>query len=372
MSTFYILATVMVVMAMLIVGWPLIRTFGETENASRKNNLVGGLIIMLAIPAGAAWFYGDVSTWDWNQSGATRAPEQAEPHDTSMGNLGEMAVKLEARLNSEGGNVGDWMLLGRTYLRSGNTPKGMAAFEKGMALGGENDASALVQYGQALVELDESSISGRAGELFEKALALSPDEPASLWWSGFAALAADRLPEARARWSKLLTLNPPENIVTILTEQIAKIDQTLGGTPAPAVATAAAEPVVAKPAPKATQENIPEGTIALHISVDPQLDISGLQSPAAVFIIARQAGVPGPPIAVIRKTTADLPATIMLSDANAMIAGTTITGIEQLQLIARVSLSGRPIAAPGDLYGQVDYRWEDGNSVDLVIDTLTR
>jgi len=369
MSTFYILATVMVVMAMLFVGWPLVRTFGESENSSRKNNLVAGLIIMLMIPAGAAWFYNDVSTWDWSQSGS-QAAQQAEPHDTSAANLAGMAEKLEARLNAEGGSPSDWMLLGRTYLRSGSTAKGMAAFDKGMALGGENDPAALLQYGQALVELDEAFISGRAGELFEKALALNPEDPGSLWWGGFAALATNRLADARARWSKLLTMNPPENVVQILNDQIAGIDQAIGA--APPGATAAAEPIASKPVAKATQENIPEGTIALHVSIDPQLDLSSLPGPAAVFIIARQAGVPGPPIAVIRKTTADLPATIMLSDDNAMIAGTTLTGIEELQLIARVSMSGRPMAAAGDLYGQLDYRWEDGNSLDLVIDTLAK
>lgn len=369
MSTFYILATVMVVMAMLAVGWPLVRTFGESENSSRKNNLVAGLIIMLLIPAGAAWFYNDVSTWDWSQPGA-RAPQQAAPHETNAGNLSDMAQKLEARLNAEGGSPADWMLLGRTYLSAGNAEKGVAAFDKGMAEGGENDPEALLQYGQALVEMDESTIAGRAGELFEKAFALSPDQPASLWWGGFAALATDRLPEARTRWSKLLTMSPPENVAAILNEQIAAIDQAIGA--APPVASVAAEPVVTKAVTPTTEENIPEGTIALHVSIDPQLDLSGLPGPAAVFIIARQAGVPGPPIAVIRKTTADLPTTIMLSDDNAMIAGTSITGVEKLQLVARVSLSGRPIAAPGDLYGQLDYRWEDGNSLNLVIDTLTK
>lgn len=324
---------------------------------------------MLFIAAGSAWFYSEVSTWDWNQSGG-RSAQQAQPHETSADNLSSMAQKLEARLNADGGSPADWMLLGRTYLRSGNPTKGIAAFDKGMELGGENDTAALLQYGQALVEMDESTISGRAGELFEKALALSPDDPGSLWWSGFAALAGNRLADARTRWTKLLALNPPENVVAILNEQIAAIDQAIGE--APPVATAAAEPVVEKPVAKATRENIPEGTIALHVSVDPQLDLSGLTSPAAVFIIARQAGVPGPPIAVIRKTTADLPATIMLSDDNAMIAGTSITGVENLQIIARVSMSGRPIAAPGDLYGQLDYRWEDGNSLNLVIDTLTK
>ena len=371
MSTFYILATVMVVMAMLLVGWPLVRTFGDKENSSRKNNLVAGLIIMLAIPASAAWFYDTVSTWEWDQSGS-RAAQQAEPHDTSMGNLSDMAVKLEARLEAEGGSASDWILLGRTYLRSGDAQKAMAAFDKGMAMGGENDPSALVQYGQALVEMDESSIAGRAGEGFEKALALAPNDPASLWWSGFAALATDRLPEARARWSQLLTLNPPENIVGILNEQIAKIDQAIGESPT-AEATVAAKPAIEEPAAKITTEaEVPQGSIALHVSVDPNLDLSALSGPAAVFIIARQAGVPGPPSAVIRKTTADLPATIMLSDANAMIAGTSLTGIETLQLVARVSLSGRPMSAPGDLFGQLDYRWEDGNSVSLVIDTLAK
>ena len=385
MNTFIILTTVMLMMALLIVGWPLVRDFGKQDSEHRKKNLIGGLVVMLLVPALSTALYSRMSTWDWD--GPAAIPGQGAetaPHPTEAGDMSVMVSQLKTRLESDGGSPADWVLLGRSYMQAGDFPSALEVFDKALELGGDKDSRVLVQIGQALVEMDESSLNGTAGEMFEQALALTPNDPGSLWWSGYSALANNRPADAKARWSKLLALNPPENIAQILTDQIAMIDGAMGdsaaananaGTDQAGVGTEA----VAKTTPStsldapARSEAIPEGKIALHVSLDPALNLSALKSPATVFIIARPAGVAGgPPLAVVRHSTADLPETILLGDENAMIAGTTLTGIEELQFTARISLSGGPTAAPGDLFGQINYRWTNGNSAELVIDTLVK
>jgi cytochrome c-type biogenesis protein CcmH len=372
MTTFIILSTVMLMFALMLVGWPLVRNFGKKESG-RATNLVAGLIVMLLIPAAASVLYSKISTWNWDKPSAVAAANTTG-HDQNAGDMGAMIDKLRARLDSEGGSPGDWVLLGRSYLRAGDTESAMSAFDKAMALGGDQDATVLVQLGQALVEMDESSLNGTAGDLFEQALALSPNEPGALWWSGYAALANGRAADAKARWTKLLELGPPENIAKILTEQIARIDGVPATQSMPSQVAAKTEPVAtAQATAPSHDENIPPGTVALHVSVDPALNLSGLKGPATVFIIARPVGVAGgPPLAAVRRSTADLPATIMLSDENAMMAGTSLTGIEELQLTARISFGGGPASAPGDLFGQINYRWTDGNSAELVINSVVK
>ena len=384
MNTFIILTTVMLMMALLLVGWPLVRDFGKQDGGNnRKANLLGGLLVMLLVPALSAVLYDRMSTWDWDSAVASQGTQTA-PHQTEGGDMSAMVAQLQARLDNEGGSPGEWVLLGRSYMQAGDSPTALEIFDKALALGGDKDSTVLVQIGQALVEMDESNLQGTAGELFEQALALSPDDPGSLWWSGYAAIANNRPADAKARWSKLLDLNPPENIAQILTEQIAQIDSQFGvvgaeptadnaGRPGTGSETVAAVTPSAGSATQTQSATVPEGTIALHLSLDPGLNLSTLRGPATIFIIARPAGaVGGPPLAVVRRSTADLPETIMLSDANAMIAGTTLSGIEELQFTARISLSGGPAAAPGDLFGQINYRWTNGNTVDLVIDTLVK
>ena len=54
------------------------------------------------------------------------------------------------------------------------------------------------------------------------------------------------------------------------------------------------------------------------------------------------------PLAAQKMTVADLPQVVTLSDAQAMMAGMSISNYEQLTLVARLSKSGNPIAQPGD------------------------
>ncbi|MEC8443238.1 MAG: c-type cytochrome biogenesis protein CcmI [Pseudomonadota bacterium] len=78
-----------------------------------------------------------------------------------------------------------------------------------------------------------------------------------------------------------------------------------------------------------------------------------LNANAPVFVIARDPSGPALPLAVQRLTVAQLPATVVLSDAMAMAEGVMLSGSEAVTVTARIALSGQPVAQPGDWQGQV-------------------
>ena len=89
---------------------------------------------------------------------------------------------------------------------------------------------------------------------------------------------------------------------------------------------------------------------AVAATVDVSLEAAFDVAPdATVFVIARDADRPGPPVAVKRLTAADLPASVELTDADAMLPGRGLKDIETLELLARIALGGSATAAPGDI-----------------------
>lgn len=102
------------------------------------------------------------------------------------------------------------------------------------------------------------------------------------------------------------------------------------------------------------------------VSVDPALR---QQFPAdtAVFIFARPAQGPRMPLAVVRKTLADLPARIELSDAQAMMPEQTLSKAAAVIIGARLSRSGNPTRQPGDVEALSEPLAPQGQQVELVL-----
>jgi cytochrome c-type biogenesis protein CcmH len=123
--------------------------------------------------------------------------------------------------------------------------------------------------------------------------------------------------------------------------------------------------------PASGEEGMPvTGGISATVSVASEL--AGLVRPGALlFVFARDGDKPGPPIAVKRMPVPQLPFTTTLTDADAMVEGASLGKADQLKLVARISLSGNPIAEPGDLYGEALVSGESGDSaVSVVIDRI--
>jgi len=89
---------------------------------------------------------------------------------------------------------------------------------------------------------------------------------------------------------------------------------------------------------------------------------------STVFIIARDPNQPSPPIAAVRRRLSELPATVAIGDADAMIPGRVPSGFDSLEIVARVSISGQPVAQAGDWFGQRQVEADSNGTVEIVID----
>ena len=100
-----------------------------------------------------------------------------------------------------------------------------------------------------------------------------------------------------------------------------------------------------------TTTNAPGATfgIPVHVALG-----AGVRLPATttVFLIVRASGGAPMPLAVKRMTVGDLPTKLTLSDADAMVAGRSLSDADSVELVARASMSGNVKPGPGDYEGR--------------------
>jgi cytochrome c-type biogenesis protein CcmH len=144
-------------------------------------------------------------------------------------------------------------------------------------------------------------------------------------------------------------------VAQLLEQSIAQV----GGVSADATAGGAE--------PQAATEEGSRTLVELTVTVAPGLKAQ-VPAGAALFLAARDPTQLGPPYAAQRHMANELPLEVQLSDADAMLPGRTMSSAQQLTIIARISLSGQPVAASGDLFGEAS--WQPGKSgkLNLVID----
>jgi cytochrome c-type biogenesis protein CcmH len=338
---FIVACVVMAAVAIAFVVRPLVKPSAESE---AKPANWAAIATAVALPLLAAFVYSKVTTQPWGEqppAGATANPE-----------IEGMVNQLAERLKREPNDVEGWVMLGRSLVMLGRYPLAVDAYSQAYDLTRGENVSALTGLAEALVLTDEASLSGRAGELIESALVKSPREPRALWYGSLAALSAGKLDVARERMQALLDQNPPDSVRSVLEAQIADITRQLGADPA-------------------TAQAAPASTVAVKVAVSLAPAIAAqVKSPLTLFVLARTVGG-GAPLAVVRLTSDQLPMTVDLSDANAMIAGRGLSSVPRVQIVARLSMSGSPQAQPGDFYGEADYVVQPGTgSVTIVIDRV--
>jgi cytochrome c-type biogenesis protein CcmH len=363
LTTFILLAALMAAAAIAFVAWPIFRSRrGEGGHAATGT----AVVVALAIPLAAFLLYRTWSNFDWNAD-----PQAVQ---TPGGHEMAAAVKaLEEKLAANGQDAQGWMLLGRSYLVMNEFSKAAGAYRKASDLAGGKDPEALLGYAESLAMVDENALGGEAGTIIEAALKLDPQNPKGLWYGGLVALRKDDVATARDRWAALSAQNPPEEIKTILDQRIAEMDQRLGRPvqpPAAMPAAKAAGPMMAAGAgsdsPAAAAG---AGAVSIRLKITPAL-AAQVPAGAPLFVLARDPTNPGPPLAAKRLQGVQFPIDLVLSDADAMAAGRTISAAKTLQIVARFSKSGMPMASSGDLYGEVGYdpARDKGKAVEITID----
>jgi cytochrome c-type biogenesis protein CcmH len=359
----------MILAALALVLVPLLRKAPAADGRQDKsaNRAVpAAVVMMIALPLGASAFYGATSNFPWDNPAALASG--AAGHEQSGGSMQEVTSQLEERLQKSPGDLEGWRMLGRTYLVSGRADDAVAAYEKASALGGGRDPEVELDLAEALVLAGKPEAQARARTIIDAALAADANNQKALWYSGLMAVRAEDPDTARKQWSRLLETNPPEEIRQILVAQLAELGVAVppaaGASPmGPAMGAAAGATAGAATVAKGR-------TIRVAVSVDPTL--AGKVTPGTtVFVSAREAGIPGPPIAAVRIATDQLPTTVVLSDANSMIEGRDLSSVDEIQLVARVAFGGTAVTASGDLVGEAKHRKGAPEDVSVVINRVS-
>jgi len=368
-TTFLIVCVVMVVAALALLLVPLLRNVpGEGKKKEPLPRSVPlAVVLMVGLPLAAAAFYGSASNYPWNNPGLLGTAPGGHAQDG--GSMDEVVAQLEARLRANPGDLEGWRMLGRSYLVSNRFDQAVAAYEKASSLTGGKNAEIELDLAEALVLTEKPAAQAKARGIIDAALAADENNQKALWYSGVMAARAGDGGTAKERFTKLLETDPPPQIREILLAQLDKLGAPvpaatppsgMGGMGAGMGGASGAAPAAAAATGR---------TIRIAVKLDPAL-ASKLRPGATVFVSAREAGIPGPPIAAVRITSDELPATVVLSDANSMIEGRSLSSVDEVQVVARVAFGGTPMTASGDLVGQASHRKGAPADLSVVIDKV--
>jgi cytochrome c-type biogenesis protein CcmH len=344
MITFVLLAAALTLVSVIAVAIPLLRRSTADAPAAPWTALAtAGLLVL-----GSAALYVIWSNWPWHAAPAADSPAS-------------MVAQLARRLERDPKDLNGWLMLGRSYTVLQEYPLAVRAFGRAVQLSDGKNAEALSGEAEALALSDESELDGRAGRLFEQALALEPDSGKALFFGAAVAARRGNLPLARQRFAKLLSLNPPQAIRPMIEQQIAAIDEKLAATPASAAAMQQAHSAGAA-------DTAATPTVRVNVTVSPSLAAGTGAAPLFVFVRDPTRG--GPPLAV-KRLDSHFPQNVALSPADSMVPGRAFAAGQSVQVVARIARSGSPIAASGDPFGEVTYHVGQDGLVGLVIDHLT-
>ena len=265
-------------------------------------------------------------------------PAAAEPTPAPAAAAASVA-ELEQRVKANPRDVQSWLAL--ADLRRAQHDNGAArdALAKVVALKGMT-AQSWADYADVLASLTGGSLTGAAGSAIDSALAADPSNTKALWLKASQAHEQRHFADALTWWKRLrsaLAADSPD--ARIIDGNIAEDTSLAGLAPVSASPAGAAAPLAAAGAAEVS------GTV----SIDSRL-ADRVQRDATLFIYAKAADSPGPPLAVLRTTAAAWPVSFHLDDSMAMIPSRRLSQFEKVVVEARISRSGQATPSSGDLY----------------------
>jgi cytochrome c-type biogenesis protein CcmH len=342
-TLFIIVCALLTAAAIGLLVWPLLKKSVDAEGVPQRAN-IAATIVAAGLPLVAFAIYYWASDWHWDAA-------QQVAHPSTAPDIEHMVTQLQQRLSQQPDDLEGWKLLGRSATVLGNYSVARDAFSQAYTLSKGQDPDAVVGYAESLILNDEREIDGQAAELFEKAVTMAPDNARALWYGGIVAYRRGDLALAQQRWVELQNQELPPDLRQLVAERLSELDK---------------QPNAPPPGPK----TVAPASAAASISIKLAPALAAKVPPeATLFVIARR-GEGGPPLAVVRRLAGTWPVALTMSDADAMVPGTSLASAGAVRLIARVSSSGQPTAVSGDLYGEVSYDFATTKPVSLTIDRI--
>jgi cytochrome c-type biogenesis protein CcmH len=302
------------------------------------------VIAMLALGLAGGALYLLVGTPD----AAERTAASDEPATLEDG-----VQALQQALAKDPQRADGWALLGRSQLALGKLAEATAAFDRAVRLA-PDDPGILVEAAQARAQAAPGKqFDDQALQWLRHANALAPESERAGWLIGIALRQRGQDAEAAKAWEALLpTLEP--GAARALREQIA-IARGAAGLP----------PRVETPAPAAAGDH----PLAVQVRFAPGTAMDPAWANATVFVIARAPDGPPMPVAVQKHPASRLPLLVTLGDGDSPMPTSTLSQLQEVEVVARLSRSGQANRQPEDVEtAPVRVRLPHAGPVSLVFD----
>jgi cytochrome c-type biogenesis protein CcmH len=219
----------------------------------------------------------------------------------------------------------------------------------------DDDPEIMLDYADALAMTNKGRIAGKAAELVFKSLEKLPNSISGLWLAGMAKAEVGEFVAAMQYWKKLETLLPPNSAdLQELQKMMAGVQSHIPGSEA------------IKPLPEKTQQASAEVSIEVKVSIDSAIKDKVNQSDT-VFIYAKALTGPPMPLAIVKKQVSDLPLSVTLNDAMAMMPTMKLSNFKAVKVMARVSKSGTAMSQKGDYVGMLELKELSGNKAVAIV-----
>jgi cytochrome c-type biogenesis protein CcmH len=254
-------------------------------------------------------------------------------------------------------------MLGRSYAMMQRYAEASRAFARGLQLM-PGDAQILVDQADVLAMQQGGNLQGEPMRLIEQALQTNPANLKGLALAGTAAFERKDYAAAIGYWTRARAAAPPDGEFT------RSLDQSLAEARAAAGSSAVA---AAPPAPAAASAAVAKATGAASISgrirVAPAL-AARVAPGDTLFVFARAAEGPRMPLAILKRSGADLPLEFTLDDSMAMAPELKLSGQANVVVGARLSKSGDAMPQSGDLEGQSAPLAGRSSGIEVLIDRV--
>jgi len=333
------------------------RAESKSAPVALKASRTTAVAVAVAVPLLAGLLYWKLGSPDAFSPIATPIDSA---HQLGPEQVNQMVQQLSARLEKEPDNVEGWLILARTHYTMRNFPQAAAAYGKLVALV-PDEPDLLADYADALAMSRNRDLSGKPSELVNQALKLNPTHWKALAMAGTAAFDRKDYKAAVDYWERLRASQPADSpiaqtIVSSINEarQLAGMPPLDGDAKSSAPAAMAAAPVKTAPAKGASKEASKDASAATAAVGGTVKLADAIRAKAAptdtVFIFARPAEGSRMPLALISVKVSDLPAKFNLDDTMAL-SDMKLSSVGSVVIGARVSKSGRPMPGSGDLEG---------------------
>ena len=331
----------------------------------KRSNKALPLFLLLALPALAVFTYLQLNNGLISLNPEFEKKMAAQKNSQGAGNMPaieDAIADLENKLKQDPENLEGWRMLGRSYLVSKNYEGAVEAYAKANELANGSNPDVLVSYGEAKGFAANNTFDESSMQLFTKALKIDPNNERGLWYAGLTSYQLGDYPTS-VNYLETLLQNVPNDQVEVKSALIKYLND--------AKQKAGIEITSVENDSSVSQaQSNSKSSITVNVTLSDEL-LKNYVNSDTLFIYARAMNGPKMPLALVKMTAGDLPTTVTLDDSVSMMPSLTLSSMEQVEVIARISKSGQAVKQSGDLLGSAkSVKTDQSETVNIVISEL--